>query len=96
MKNMNHSHKRRNAKTSMLFTIALAYLVFSSSSLILIGNLIIGAVKSFLGADVFVSSLASENNLPEQTLRDFLVKETSKTDSYVESYSFMGMDFYDY
>lgn len=93
MKNMHQSHKSRNAKTSMLFTIALAYLVFSGSSLLLIGNLIVGTVKNFLGSDIFINSWFSDNYLPEQSLRDFLDEEKAKNNSMVSDYAFVGVEF---
>ena len=96
MKNMNHSHKKRNAKTSMLFTISLAYLVFGGSSLLLLGNLIIGIVKSSLGADISITSIFSENGLPEQDLRQFIINDMNKESSGINNYSFRGQSFNEY
>ena len=96
MKNMNHSHKKRNAKTSMLFTISLAYLVFSGSSLLLIGNLIIGTAKTFLGADIFITSVFSEKDLPEHDLREFIIDDMNKENSGISDYAFRGQSFSGY
>lgn len=91
MKNMHESHKGRNAKTAMLFTIALAYLVFGGSSLLLIGNMIIGFVKNFVGSDVLLTSFESQNSLPEKELRAFLDKEIHTHTGRVDTYSFRGI-----
>mmetsp|Transcript_2095 Transcript_2095/g.2664 ORF Transcript_2095/g.2664 Transcript_2095/m.2664 type:complete len:236 (-) Transcript_2095:810-1517(-) len=87
---MQHSHKKRNAKTSMLFTIALAYLVFGGSSLLLMGNMIVGFLKNFLGSDIFVSSVLSTNDLPEADLRVLLNKEMTGSRKKIENYAFIG------
>ena len=83
-------------KTSMLFTIALAYLVFGGSSLLLIGNLIVGFVKNFLGADVVVASVLSDNDLPESQLRNFLNAEINGNTARVENFAFRGTELSDY
>lgn len=90
MKNTHQSHKQRNAKTSILFTIALAYLVFGGSSLLLVGNLVVGIVKSFIGGDVMVTSFASGNDLPESDLRDY-VNEQQLLNDHIENYAFRGI-----
>ena len=92
LKNMNESHKKRNLKTSLLFTIALAYLVFGGSSLLLIGGMIVGIFKNFVGWDIFVSSMLSQNALPEADIRGYLNLETAKKDnSRIVNYSFRGI-----
>lgn len=89
---MNESHKKRNLKTSLLFTIALAYLVFSGSSLLLIGGMIVGIFKNFIGCDIFVSSLLTTNYLPEQSLRDYLNTESARLDqSRFINFAFKGI-----
>ena len=79
-------------KTSLLFTIALAFLVFSGSSLLLAGNLIVGSIKSALGADLVVTSDFSSTHLPESTLRDFLDQEIRDKTDRVENYAFRGIE----
>lgn len=96
LKNLSSSHKKRNMKTSMLFTIALAYLVFGGSSILLIGNLIIGFVKNFIGSDVLISSLFSVNDLPETELRAFLDKDIASENPRLKAYAFRGLELNDY
>ena len=97
LKNMNESHKKRNLKTSLLFTISLAYLVFGGSSLLLIGGMIVGIFENFIGCDIFVSSMLSLNYLPEQSLRDYLNLETAKKDkSRIVNFAFKGIQVHQY
>jgi hypothetical protein len=96
LKNTQHSHKKRNMKTSMMFTIALAYLVFGGSSLLLIGNMLLGFVKNFVGADIVASSILSDNNLPENDIRAFLQNEIDTKSGRVKSFSFIGKDLTNY
>lgn len=96
LKNMNQSHKKRNAKTSILFTVCLAYLIFGGSSLLLLGNLIIGTIKSLIGADMMITAIVPDKNLPEASLRAYFETDMGKPDPVVDSYSFRGrnMDSY--
>jgi hypothetical protein len=96
LKNTQHSHKKRNMKTSMMFTIALAYLVFGGSSLLLIGNMVLGFVKSFVGADIVATSILSDNNLPENDLQIFLQNEIDTKTGKINAFSFRGNDLTDY
>ena len=79
-------------KTAMLFTIALSYLVFGGSSILLIGNLIIGVVKTVVGSDILITSMFSSNFLPEKLLREFMDNEMNKSSSQIEAFSFLGQD----
>lgn len=88
MKNINETHSKRNTKTSILFTVCLAYLIFGGSSLLLIGNLIISFLKNTVGADVYVSSMVKEKNLPEAEIRHYLDEEIAKENPLVLDYSF--------
>lgn len=54
-------HRKRNSKTSIMFTLAISFLIFASSSFQLIGALIAGEIVSVFGADLYASSLNSGN-----------------------------------
>jgi len=94
MKNITESHSSRNAKTSILFTICLAYLIFGGSSLLLLGDMIVSFVKSTVGSDIYVSTMVGEKNLPENEIRDFLFAENIKEDPLILDYSFGGRSIY--
>jgi hypothetical protein len=96
LKNTLESHKKRNLKTSMLFTVALAFLVFGGSSLLLVGNMVLGVVRTFMGADLLATSTFSNNYLPEDTLRRFLKNEVSSDSKRIMSYSFRAEDLTEY
>lgn len=80
----------------MLFTVALTFLVFGGSSLLLVGNMVLGVVRSFMGADLLATSTFSDNYLPEDTLRNFLQKEMSSSSRRIISYSFRAEDLFEY
>ena len=88
-KNMNKSHIKRNAKTAILFTICLSFLIFGGSALTLSGNLILGAIKNIIGCDILVFSPAKGVYLPEVKLREFFKIEAQKPNTIVKSYSFV-------
>ena len=88
---MNHSHNKRNTKTSLLLTISLAYLIFGGSSLLLIANLILKGVQNFVGTDILATTTYSENYLPERNLRELLDSETNKSHPFIYDYTFRGV-----
>ena len=55
IKNM-EAHKSRNAKTSLMFTLAISFLIFSASSFSLISSLVLKTVESFIGADLMATN----------------------------------------
>lgn len=55
------SHESRNTKTAMMFTVALAFLIFAGSTFDLIGNLVVSQIEGVLGADVYISSTFGPN-----------------------------------
>ena len=50
-KNMD-AHRPRNSKTSLMFTLAISFLIFSASSFHLIYTLVIKTAEAFIGADI--------------------------------------------
>ena len=54
-KNM-EAHRRRNIKTSIMFTLAISYLIFSASSFLLLSTMIIKVAESVIGADIKVQA----------------------------------------
>ena len=45
-------HRKRNSKTSIMFTLAISFLIFAASSFELLATLIEKSVLSFIGADL--------------------------------------------
>ena len=89
LKNMNKSHVKRNAKTAILFTIWLSFLIFGGSALVLSGNLILGTIKNIVGWDILVYSPIRNKQLPEARLREYLQEKSNFYNSEILSYSFM-------
>lgn len=50
------SHESRNTKTAMMFTVALAFLIFAGSTFNLIGSLVTSQLQGILGADIYITS----------------------------------------
>lgn len=50
------SHGKRNSKTSIMFTITLAFLIFAGTSFALVGNMIQDLIRLSFAADMFCSS----------------------------------------
>ena len=69
LKNMD-AHRRRNSKTSVMFTLAISYLIFSSSSFLLLSTMIQKTVESIIGADIQVKNPGSY--LDEVPIANFL------------------------
>lgn len=56
----------------MMFTIALSFLIFAGSTFELIGNLFVSQLESTIGADVYVTTIASKNYIDENGINIFL------------------------
>ena len=50
------SHRTRNSKTSILFTLSLSFVIFSAANFKLLTGLIASEVIALFGADLYVSS----------------------------------------
>lgn len=55
LKNL-ESHRNRNMKTALMFSVALSFVVFAASSFHLIGKMIISTLEASLGSDLFAIS----------------------------------------
>ena len=83
-KNM-QAHMKRNSKTSILFTLSIAFLIFSASSFNLIATLIEKTVLSYLGADLY--GVALHGYMTELPIAEFLDEQISA--GIVEDYAFV-------
>lgn len=57
------SHRKRNSKTSIMFTLALSFLIFSSATFKLLGSLIQAEIVVLFGSDLYVFEAMSKNNV---------------------------------
>eukprot|EP00002_Diphylleia_rotans_P012112 TRINITY_DN2372_c0_g1_i2.p1 TRINITY_DN2372_c0_g1~~TRINITY_DN2372_c0_g1_i2.p1 ORF type:complete len:590 (+),score=61.92 TRINITY_DN2372_c0_g1_i2:617-2386(+) len=80
------SHGDRNIKTALMFTIALAFIIFAGSMFSLQTAAIVDNVKLLLGADIAVISTNTKAMLDETLLREFLETQRSIR---VQEYTFV-------
>lgn len=60
LKNMS-GHQHRNAKTAIMFTTALAFMIFTGASFSLIGDMLVSGLKQFAGADFSINAAFEED-----------------------------------
>ena len=65
VKNM-EGHRPRNSKTSIMFTLAISFLIFSASSFTLISTLIAKTVESLIGADLCATAAFGDNSFLDE------------------------------
>ena len=67
-------HRKRNSKTSIMFTLAISFLIIAASSFSLLAGLIEGEVVTLFGADLYIDSYNADdgNYLNETSLSTFL------------------------
>jgi len=83
------AHRKRNQKTALMFSIALAFLIFSGSGLSLQANLISDQVKVLLGSDLAVRSPPFGNViLDEKSIRDALDEYIDNNPNVIRGFSF--------
>ena len=91
-KNM-EAHRRRNSKTSIMFTLAISYLIFSASSFLLLSALIIKTAEVIIGADIRVGNTSYLN---EVAIADFLDNQMTGASAPVVGYAFRTADLADF
>ena len=91
IKNM-EAHKPRNAKTSIMFTLAISFLIFSASSFALTSTLIVKGVEAFIGADMMATN--SNGYINEVPIAEFLDNNMGTSDSPVVGYAFQTIAAY--
>ena len=86
-KNM-EAHRHRNSKTSLMFTLATSFLIFSASTFALIGALIVKTAEAIIGSDIKVAS--PYNYLNEKPIAEFLTNQMAGDNPTVADYSFIS------
>ena len=76
-KNMD-AHRPRNSKTSLMFTLAISFLIFSASSFHLISTMVIKQTMATTGADI--KALNFDGFLDEVPISEFLVSQQNQDD----------------
>jgi len=84
-------HRKRNSKTSIMFTLAISFLIFAASSFGLLSGLIEGEVITIFGSDLWIDSpmAASGHYLDESTLSAF-IEEQITFDGSIAAYGYIS------
>ena len=85
------AHQVRNNKTSIMFTLSVAFLFFSASSFELLNTLVLKGFDKIIGADIYVFA-AVEMMLNEGELSAYLQSRQDSDESLVEGYAYSTVD----
>ena len=88
-KNMK-SHQSRNAKTTLMYTLCIGFLIFSGTGFNLQAKMIQDLVKKTLGSDLVIFSTSS-NGLDEYRIRKFL-NNYKNQESFVKDFTFLTFE----
>jgi len=79
-------HRKRSRKTFLMFTLAIAFIIFAGVAFSLQVANIVSNVKSFIGSDATIQSLTQLYPLPEKELSAYLNSEIANGTVYGYSY----------
>jgi ABC-type antimicrobial peptide transport system permease subunit len=83
-------HRSRSRKTFLMFTLAVAFVIFAGVAFSLQTTNIIAGVESLVGADLLVDSQTSRYRLPEEQLNPYLDK--LKEIDHVRDYGYVSVN----
>jgi ABC-type antimicrobial peptide transport system permease subunit len=83
-------HSKRNQKTSIMFMIALSFVIFAGCTLKLIANFIISLSKNIYGGDVFLTQGAKMDSLDQIVLSNYLNEFNIKFKDSIKSYTYIS------
>jgi hypothetical protein len=86
------SHAGRNQKTSLMFTVTLAFLVFAGANFKQIQFFLVTVAKSWSGSDLMVTRLSFQNYnslaLDEFKIKGFLIENNIENGGIITDFSF--------
>lgn len=89
LKNM-QGHNRRNSKTTLMYTLALSFLIFAGTGFGLQGRVISDTISSSLGGHIAVFTADSDPyGLDEIKIREFFRIQNLRDPSLIKGYSFV-------
>lgn len=88
------AHKRRNSKTSLMYTIAVAFLIFGGTGFSLQASTVADAVSTRFGCDILVSHPLLKEGLNEYQMRLFLDDYNERFPGNLRDYSFVSLSFF--
>ncbi len=83
-------HSTRNQKTSIMFMIALSFVIFAGSTLELVANFIVDISKSIFGGDIWVHNWGKDNTLEEIKLKNYFTNLNNKFPGIIKNYTFLS------
>lgn len=83
-------HSVRNQKTSIMFMIALSFVIFAGSTLELVSGFIVDISKSILGGDIWIHNYGRDNTLRENDLRKYFQNFNQKFPNTIKNYTFLS------
>lgn len=85
-------HRRRNSKTSIMFTLAISFLIFAASSFSLLAGLIEGEVVTIFGADLYIDSIRASKGifLDEKNLTKFM-QDQKDYDGAIQDWAYISL-----
>lgn len=83
------SHFSRNSKTSVMFSLCLAYIIFAAALFSLMGGSLSRQIEWNSGADICISAGSINYPLPEEKIRNLLEEKAFLDEDLIEEYSFV-------
>ena len=85
------AHQVRNNKTSLMFTLSVAFLFFAASSFELLDVIVLKAFDKIIGADIFIFSALGM--LDEKPIADYLTSQMNTDEKLVSNYAFTSISY---
>jgi len=83
-------HATRNQKTSIMFMIALSFVIFAGCTLELVSNFIVDISKSILGGDIFIHNWGNDNTLEQNKLDAYFNNFNKKFPDVLKNYTYLS------
>lgn len=83
------SHFSRNSKTSVMFSLCLAYIIFAAALFSLMGGSLSRQIEWSTGADISISSNDIFHPLPEDDIRNIIENNMLTDEDLIDSYTFV-------
>ena len=88
-------HRGRNRKTALMYSICLAFIIFSGAMFTLQTTALTDNIKAGIGSDINIISATWNNPLQEEEMRAFLEEQVHSDQQVVKSYSFLTYSMWD-
>ncbi|OUM64971.1 hypothetical protein PIROE2DRAFT_8115, partial [Piromyces sp. E2] len=83
------NHFSRNSKTSVMFSLCLAYIIFAAALFSLMGGSLTRQIEWTTGADIAISANEISYPLPEEQIRNIIEQNLLTDEDLIEEYSFV-------